>query len=116
MLPEERNAAYLWDMLTSCNEIHQFTFDKNLTDFINNKMLRYAVERLLLIPGEAAGKLSDSIIDSNPDIPWKKIIGLRHILAHDYGEVLAERIWLVVKQNLPDLIEKLKYLMPEPPV
>ena len=116
MLPKERNAAYLWDMLTSCNEILQFTADKNLTDFINNKMLRYAVERLLLILGEAAGKLSDNIINSNPDIPWKKIIGLRHILAHNYGEILAERIWLVVKQNLPDLVNKLEGLMPEPPV
>jgi uncharacterized protein with HEPN domain len=45
------------------------------------------------------------------NIPWGNIIGLRNKLAHDYGEILAERIWNISKTSVPELlneIEKIK--------
>ena len=46
------------------------------------------------------------IIDK--DIPWGNIIGLRNKLAHDYGEILAERIWTISKGPIQDLLQKLE--------
>jgi hypothetical protein len=40
-------------------------------------------------------------------IPWGKIIGLRNKLAHDYGEILAERIW-----NISKTLIMVKYVFP----
>ena len=78
-------------------------------------MLRYAVERQILVIGEAAKKVSNSFKSSYPQIPWSAIVGQRNILAHEYGEVLIERIWLVATKFVPELIEMIKPLIPEPP-
>jgi uncharacterized protein with HEPN domain len=43
------------------------------------------------------------------------IMGQRHVLAHDYGEIKHERIWLVATVHVPVLIEQLKGLVPPPP-
>jgi len=45
----------------------------------------------------------------------KAIIGQRNILAHEYGEVLIERIWRVSTFFISELIKLLTPLIPEPP-
>ena len=40
-------------------------------------------------------------------IPWKSLTGLRNILAHEYGEIVVERIWLIAKEKIPGLIDAL---------
>ena len=54
MLPEEKDAALLWDMLKAATEIVQFVEGVKYAEFQSNKMLRYAVERQVLVIGEAA--------------------------------------------------------------
>jgi uncharacterized protein with HEPN domain len=44
---------------------------------------------------------------STPTVQWKAIVGLRNILAHEYGEILAERVWLVATRDLKSLVEAL---------
>jgi uncharacterized protein with HEPN domain len=115
MQPEQRNAAYLWDIHQAATEIMHFV--KNLTfhDFENNKMVRYAVERQLLVIGETANHLTEAFKDQHSHVPWNSIIAQRNILAHEYGEILVERIWLVATEKIPDLIEKIGPLIPTPP-
>ena len=36
------------------------------------------------------------------NIPWKNIIGLRNKLTHDYGEILAERIWKISRTSIQE--------------
>ena len=108
MLPEERDRALVLDMISAAEDILSFIKDCNFEKFSSSKILRYAVERQLLVIGEAARRLSDTFRDNFADIPWKAVIGLRNIIAHDYGEVLTERIWLVASRDLKDLLAKLK--------
>jgi uncharacterized protein with HEPN domain len=112
MRPEQRDAAYLWDILQACQDILDFTQNKTFHDFENDKMLRYAVERQILIIGEAAKNISDATKEKNPDIPWKPIIAQRNILAHEYGEILNERIWRVARERIPELAERIRTLIP----
>jgi uncharacterized protein with HEPN domain len=42
------------------------------------------------------------------EIPWRAIIAQRNVLAHEYGEIKQERMWLVATERVPDLIKKLK--------
>ena len=51
----------------------------------------------------------------HPAIPWRAIIGLRHILAHEYGEIKHERMWLVVTERIPELISHLEIIVPAVP-
>lgn len=115
MLPEEKDAALLWDMLKAATEIDQFVEGVKYTDFKSNKMLRYAVERQVLVIGEAAKRVSVAFKNSHPQIPWTAIVGQRNILAHEYGEVLIERIWRVSTVFVPELIKLLTPLIPKPP-
>ena len=78
-------------------------------------MLRYAVERQVLVIGEAAARVSEDLRQAHPEIPWKSIIGQRNVLAHEYGEILVERVWLVAKDRMPELIRLLEPLVPSPP-
>lgn len=115
MPPKAKDAALLWDMLTAATEIAQFVEGVKYTDFQSNKMLRYAVERQVLVIGEAAKRVSTAFKDSQPQIPWTTIVGQRNILAHEYGDVLIERIWRVSTVFVPELIELLTPLIPNPP-
>ena len=100
----QRDLAYLWDMLSAAREIAAFTQGVSWAEFEENRQLRYAVERLLLIIGEAANHVSEEFQPGHPEIPWLLIIGQRHVLAHDYGEILVERVWLTATRNIPELI------------
>jgi len=115
MLPEQRDPAYLWDMYQAALEISHFVTSMRFYDFENNKMVRYAVERQLLVIGEAANHVSESFKARHPHIPWKSIIAQRNILAHEYGEILVERIWRVATEKIPEFIKAIEPLVPTPP-
>lgn len=98
-----KDKSYLWDINEACIDILKFTSDIKYNDFQNDKMRRYAVERQLLVIGEAANHLSKEFQFKSQHIPWSNIIGLRNIIAHDYGEVLVDRIWLTAIKHIPEL-------------
>lgn len=113
MRPETRDLAYLWDMRQAAREIGEFLRGVTYTKFEKEKMLRYAVERQLMIIGEAAAHVSARYQEQHQEIPWAQIVGQRNILAHEYGEILVERIWLTVTKSLPELLKNLEKLLPE---
>ena len=115
MQPEERDAALLWDMREAAREIAQFIAGVSYEEFASNKVLRYAVERQLLVIGEAAKNVSSTLRGGHPEILWSSIIAQRNILAHEYGEILVERIWRVASERIPELIKLLDPLIPKPP-
>jgi uncharacterized protein with HEPN domain len=47
----------------------------------------------------------------HPDVPWKLVAGLRDILIHGYFTVNLGRVWLVVKQDLPELEMQIAQIM-----
>jgi uncharacterized protein with HEPN domain len=109
----KRDLAYLWDMRTAAQEILDFMQGVSQAEFEKNNQLRYAVERQLMVIGEAARHVSDEFQEQHPDIPWMQIIGQRNVLAHDYGEILVERVWLTATKSLPELISLLDRVIPE---
>ena len=108
MRPDERDAAYLWDMLEAAQTVGQLSSGMDFTQYSNDRRTQLAVERSLEVIGEAAGRLSAPFRNAHPEIPWRQIIGQRNVLIHEYGEIKQERIWKVVRENIPQLIELLK--------
>ena len=99
----DRDKSYVWDVVEASGDILDFISGLTWNDFSSNKMVRYAVERQLIVIGEASAHLSKEFRDITTDVPWTRIIGLRNIIAHDYGEVLAEKIWIVATRNIQEL-------------
>jgi uncharacterized protein with HEPN domain len=104
MQPEERDAAYLWEMLDAAIAVKAFVSARTYYDYQNDRMLRDAVERHIEIIGEAANHVSVDFKKVHPEIPWRSIIGQRHVLIHEYGEIKHERIWVVASERIPELI------------
>lgn len=115
MQPESRDMARLWDMLDAARTIVEFIQGKRYEDLLANRMLRNAIERNLEIIGEAARNVSQETRDRSPQIPWKAIIALRNVLAHEYGDIRYERLWLVCKEELGALIRELEAMGVENP-
>jgi uncharacterized protein with HEPN domain len=109
----DRDMAYLWDMRKYALEITEIIKGVPHAKFVENKTIRYAIERLLLIVGEAANHVSKGFQEKHPEIEWAQIIGLRNILAHEYGEVKTDKIYLAATKAVPALLESLESLLPE---
>jgi uncharacterized protein with HEPN domain len=116
MPPEKRDDSHLWDMLDAAKAIQSFVAGRLLQDYLKDRMLRGAVERHLEIIGEAAGRISQEFRSVHPEIPWQKIVGLRNILIHEYGDIEDVLVWEVASVHIPDLIRKVECLIPHPPV
>lgn len=110
---DDRDASYLWDMRKYALEITEIIDGVPHAKFVDNKTIRYAIERLLLIVGEAANHVSKEFQEVHTEIEWAQIIGLRNILAHEYGEVKMDKIFLAATKSIPMLLEKLNPLLAE---
>ena len=110
---DERDMSYLWDMRKYALEIKEIVQGVPHTKFVENKTIRYAIERLLLIVGEAANHVSKGFQEKHSEIEWAQIIGLRNILAHEYGEVKMDKINLAATKSIPALLENLESLLQE---
>jgi uncharacterized protein with HEPN domain len=112
MQPQERDFALLWDMREAIRQIQEFLQDVDYPKYVASRLLQSAVERQLEILGEAARRISVELQQGHPEIPWRAMVGLRNILAHEYGEVNQDRLWLVITANLDKLARQLDGLIP----
>jgi uncharacterized protein with HEPN domain len=108
MRPDEKDMARLWDILDAARTAVEFTQSLRFEEFLKDRKTRNAVERNLEIIGEAARRVAQQTRDGHPDIPWKSIIALRNIIAHEYGEILYESLWSVCTNRLPPLIRQIE--------
>ena len=104
---------YLKDILESIEKIEKYTKDFTKESFCDDVLLQDAVIRRLEIIGEAAKNIPENCKKKYPEIEWKKIAGMRDVLTHAYFGVVLERFWVVVKQDLPSLKEKIKKILRE---
>ncbi|WP_267461284.1 DUF86 domain-containing protein [Thermus thermophilus] len=72
-----------------------------------------AVVRNLEVIGEAARQIPSEVRERYPEVPWRRVIGLRNVVVHEYFAVDVEIVWTVVRQSLPELKEALRRMMAE---
>lgn len=79
--------------------------------FVSDSRTQDAVIRNLQIIGEAVKKVSASLREKHPDIPWKQIAGMRDEMIHAYFGVDLDIVWSVVERDLPPLKNKVETLL-----
>jgi uncharacterized protein with HEPN domain len=91
---------FIHDMLGSVNEAEEFVKGMDFGSFIKDSKTRNAVVRSLEVLGEAAKHIPKEIRDKHPAIPWKKVAGLRDIIAHEYFGIDMKIVWKIVKEDI----------------
>ena len=88
---------YLDDIVEAISRIRQFTGDlDSVESFAKDRKTFDAVVRNLEIIGEAVRNIPENVRAIYPSVEWRKMMGLRNILAHEYFGVGPEIIWDIV--------------------
>jgi uncharacterized protein with HEPN domain len=94
-------------MMDSILKIESYTKNIQLNEFVENSMIVDAVVRNFEIIGEAASKTSESYRINFPNVEWRRIIGLRHRIVHEYFGIDFEILWDIRTNYLPILKNEL---------
>ena len=92
----------LHDMLEAIGRIRRYSV-KGRDAFERNELVQTWIVHHLRILGEAAARLSPELRACTPTIPWKKIVGMRNILVHEYFRIDRDAVWSVIEHDLPTL-------------
>lgn len=108
---EDRDAAHLWDMLQAARDATAIVSGISIEEFRRDRVRMLALERSMELIGEAARGVSKAFRDKHAKMPWKEMIGLRNILAHEYGRIDHERLYATACKDLPGLTAALESLL-----
>ncbi len=103
-----RDKERLNHIIESVENIFEFTAGYYYEQFTGNKMLKFAIIKNLEIIGEASNLLTKELKEQNPQIEWKSIIGLRHILVHGYYQISDLIIWNTITEDLEGFKEQVQ--------
>ena len=112
LLMSERDAKLLLeDIIESIDTIKQFVKGITFDEFYSDRKTVDAVTRNFEIIGEASSKIPREFQKQHSEIAWRKIIGLRNRVIHDYFEVDYEMIWEIIHKDLDGLKTKLEKIL-----
>jgi len=60
---------------------------------------------------KAAARFSEEFRNAHPEIAWKKIIGMRNMIIHDYSGIRLDILWQTIQQSVPELKEQIETLV-----
>ena len=104
--------CYLWDALKAAEAVQSFLRGRTYEVFVEDHLLRSAVERQLEIIGEALSQLAKvdpQIADNVPELG--RIIAFRNILVHGYAAIDYDTVWRLIEDKLPELQSNLTMLL-----
>lgn len=100
MTSDDRTPAHVADMLQFIVELQALAAGLSLRDYLRNRVLNLAVEKLFINIGEAANRIDAAQRPGIADVPWRQIIGVRNILAHGYEQIEHESLYRTTTQDL----------------
>ena len=107
--------VYIGHMLDTALQAVSKVRGKTRADYDADENLRLALTHLVQTIGEACRRVSQPFQQQHPEVPWAKIVGMRHRVVHDYLHVDFDIVWNVVTVNLPSLVDQLESVLSSPP-
>lgn len=105
-----RDNTYLQHILEAIEKIEAYAA-VGYDEFMAKSHWHDAAIRQLEIIGEAVKRLSPEATQRRPDIPWRRIAGMRDVLIHNYMGVDLEAVWEVTQHDLPQLRQAVEELL-----
>ena len=94
---------YIEDIIKAMDDAIKFVEDMSYDEFEKDMKTVYATIRALEIIGEAIKSIPKDVREVYPQIPWKKMAGMRNKVIHEYFGVRLERVWETIKRDIPQL-------------
>jgi uncharacterized protein with HEPN domain len=95
--------VYLEDILIAIERIRGYTRDMDHAAFLEDDRTIDAVLRNLEVIGEATKQVPPQHRERAPEVEWRKMAGMRDLIAHAYFEVDLQIVWDVVTTKLDPL-------------
>jgi uncharacterized protein with HEPN domain len=111
--PNRDYKDYLLDIDYSLKQAEKFVVGFDLDSFSGDNKTIYAVVRALEIVGEATKNIPQKFKKEHVEIPWKKLADMRNILIHEYFGVNKKVVWKIIKQDIPEVKNKMSELIKE---
>ena len=102
----------LRDILEASRLIASYVKDTTETDFRTDTQKQDAVIRRIEIIGEATAHLNEETRRAVPELPFRKMRGMRNIVAHDYANVDVNIVWQVATVHVPEVCAALEKFFP----
>lgn len=104
-------SLYLDDIQIAASKILAYTSGMTYDDFVNDPKTFDAVVFNLEVIGEAVKHIPDELRARYPDVDWKRIAGLRDIIAHGYFGLNRQVLWDVVQNRIPELLQNVQQIL-----
>ena len=108
----QRDDSLLLDMLQAARQVREYITGLQEPDFLKSRRDQDAVLLQCTVLGEMAKRVSSEFRNAHPEIPWRKIMGFRNVVVHDYFQVDVHRVWKIASRDIPELINTLEPLVP----
>jgi len=102
--------VFFEDIIENVNLIEESIKGTSQNNFNINRLLIDATIRRLEIIGEAVKNISKNTREKHPEIEWKKIAGFRDVVIHEYFGVKIDKVWNVIKGDMPKLKKQIQII------
>jgi len=102
----QREALYVADLVESSRTVRGYLDGIGRERWDEDQVLRDAVLYRMLLLGEIASALPDSLRDRYPHVAWRHIRAFRNLAVHKYFSVDWAVVWQIAQEEVPLLEEQ----------
>ncbi len=108
-----RDKGRLEDIIEHCMNVTMLIEGYSLEELIADKRTYYAIMKNVEIVGEASYMLTKAFKEVHPETPWKVVQGMRHVLVHDYANIIFETLYDTAVNSIPELRQQVERYLAE---
>ena len=103
MREKARDKRRIEDIISYSENVTKLIENVTFDEFVENIAIYYGTMKNVEIIGEAAYMLTKEFKALHPETPWEIVQGMRHVLVHDYAQVVPKILWNTANKDVPEI-------------